>query len=283
VDARTEAALPKTEAFIDRFSRRQRELRDVLVGSLEALKEASASNPQGTLDIADRLDAAVNRWMEFGDEEVAHQEAVVDGLIDGQEPSVRRVLIHNQLKRRLCALDIERQMLADRLGALRYDWNFRLDALAASVRGLARRVALRSRDIQRRLQAEADEAARQSREAEIAGLQAAIREIEQAEHQALAGFLETFDRMASLEGAAVQEEVERQRGVWMRDLQLLLNDFSRGDLDGVVLTATDPQVCPEPRNAGERVRWTAGLSGGGGVACLMALVAFSLFRRWLSA
>ncbi|UCG33096.1 MAG: hypothetical protein JSU68_00405 [Phycisphaerales bacterium] len=282
VDARTEAVLPEIESFLEQFARRYEELRDVLVGSLAALQEASARNPQATLDVVDRLNAAVHLWMDSGEEELAQQEGLVDGLTDGQESSVRRVLIHNQLKRRLFALEIERQTLADRLAALRCDWNFRLDALARSVRGLSQRVTLQTRQIERRLQAEADEAAKRVREAEIASLQEVVHEIEQAEYKVLAGFLETFDLMASLEGTAVQEEVGRQRSLWMSELRQRLGDYSRGDLDGVVLIATDLEVCPEPVNATTRARWTAALGGGGGAACLLTLVVFSLFRRLLS-
>ena len=283
VDLKTAAVLPQTRAFMVQFEGRYQELKEVLAGSREGLAASEAEEPQVTLDVLDRLDTTVRQWMELSEVELARQKEMVDGLTEGQEPSVRRVLIHNRLKRGLFALETGCRTLADRLSALRGDWNFQLDALSGSVRGLSRRVAVQRRHIEERLQAQADQESRRARQAEIARLEEEVRQVEEAEHELLARFLDTFEVMTSLEGAFVYEEVSRRRSLWMSVLRKRLDDFSGGELDGVVLGSGDFVLNPEPLNTKERVRRAAVVGCGGALACLLALAGLRLFRRVLTA
>jgi len=282
VDEQTASVLSQTRSFFEQFDGQQQELREVLAGSLEGLTEAWADEPQVFLDVLDRLDSTVRLWMDAGEEGLTGQLQLVDGLTEGQELSVRRVLIHDRLKRRLFALDTACRRLAGRLGTLRQDWNFQLEALTKSVRGLSKRVALQRRHIEERLQAEADDRARLARQAEITRLEGELQQVEQAERELLAGFLDTFEVMSSLEGAVAHEEVGRQRALWMSVLRRRLQEFSRRDLDQVVLKGGDFAVDPRPLNSRERTRFAATVGGGGAAACLLALLALQLVRRLFS-
>jgi hypothetical protein len=272
----------KLRSFLERLEAQDRELRETLTGSSEGLRALSLDEPQDMLDILDRLDSTVRLWADFSEEELAAQAALVDGLSEGQVASVRRILVHNQLKRKLFTLETACRELSDRLSTLRRDRNFRLDALTGSVRGLWKRVELQRRRVEERLQAQADQEARAAAEAEMARLADEIRQIELAEDQLREEFLGTFDVMMSSVGAALHEETDRQRSLWAEELRTELVEALGDDLDGVELSGGDFVLDPHPLNTSERVRWCAALGGGGGLACLLLLAAVNAGRRALS-
>ncbi len=268
--------------FADTFGDQGETLQGALVGSLAALREASPDDTVTLLGIVDRMDAVARKWKRTIEDGLGQIDEMVEALSEGRASSVRQVLIQNQVKRLVFSLKTGTAEVSKRLGKLSREENFQLDAHAKIARGLLLRTTMRTRKIAESLQAEADEEARRARQAELAMLEQELGAVRHIEQEMMGRFLAVFDRMLSLEDAALDEVIAEEQWEFIRELRSQMGRIYQDPLDGIILTAGPFTVDPQPRNQSDRILLSSAIGAGGGVASLLVLLVVGLSRRWAS-